>query len=566
MAFLGVSSTSPSFRVRLMKNGFLRLLALCLCPLPLLEASGQHAPARWIDIRSPHFRVLTDAREKQGRALALQLEQMRAVFSQLLLDGKEIQSPLVQVIAMEDEKRLIEYALRMDQDQPFAGTVLDSGALVNEDDNEPVIDLALAPQAGLKPTGGTTTTRKFAVKGVYLCSQDVDYILLNLKILNRQPSPLHRTRTGWEAVMHEYAHRLLNDNFPPLPRWFEEGVAIYFSTIKIQKDQLVMGNAPQTISGLSASQFVPVSTLFSSSYLAGHSGHKDSEESVFYAESRRIVDYLLTYHKLDQAREYFQLIHNQVPVAEAIKQAFKMTPEEFDLEIEKLPEDPKMALAGASSSTATVSSTPKVDIPITVAPINDLALDTILADVHLHEPGYHAQAAKEFAAILAKEPLSTGGQRGLGLDRLRHRDLDAAGTYFRKAIAGDPKNWLGHYYLALVLQQQADPYKVKDLEQEARLLTELNPNFADGFAILAAALATQQRPADAVAAYQKALRLNPSNEAYAGSLGIIYMAQSKFDDAKTIFASLADSPDSRISSLAKTYLKALAVREKRVTN
>ncbi len=549
-----------------MKNSFLCLLALSLCAVPLLGASGQHAPAQWIDIRSPHFRVLTDAREKQGRDLALQLEQMRAVFSQLFLDGKEAQSPLVQVIAMEDEKRLIEYAMRMDQDQPFAGTVLDSGTLINEDDNEPAIDLALVPQAGFKPAGEITTTRKFAVKGVYLHSQDVDYVLLNLKILNRQPTPLHRTRTGWEVVMHEYAHRLLNSNFPPLPRWFEEGVAIYFSTIKVQKGQLVMGNAPQTISGLSADQFIPVSTLFSSAYLAAHSGHKDSEESAFYAESRRIVDYLLTYHKLDQAHDYFRLIHNQVPVAEAIKQAFKMTPEEFDMENRKLPEGPKMALADASSLTATVFSAPKVDVSITVAPINDLALDTILADVHLHEPGYHARAAKEFEAILAKEPLSTGARRGLGLDRLRHRDLDAAETHFRKAIAEDATSWLGHYYLALVLQQRADPYKVKDLEQEARLVTELNPNFADGFALLAAALATQQKPTDAVAAYQNALRLDPSNEAYAGSLGIIYMAQSKFDDAKTIFAGLADSPDSKISSLARAYLKALSVKEKRVSN
>src|SRR5437763_15382888 len=106
-----------------MKSPLLCLLALFLCCVPVLGASGQHAPAQWIDIRSPHFRVLTDAREKQGRNLALQLEQMRAVFSQLFLDGKEAQSPFVQIIAMEDEKRLIEYALPKDQDQPFAGTV-----------------------------------------------------------------------------------------------------------------------------------------------------------------------------------------------------------------------------------------------------------------------------------------------------------------------------------------------------------------------------------------------------------------------------------------------------------
>src|SRR5205807_5336853 len=97
------------------------------------------------------------------------------------------------------------------------------------------------------------------------------------------------------------------------------------------------------------------------------------------------------------------------------------------------PEGPKITPAGTPSPTATVFSTPKVDVPITVAPINDLALDTILADVHLHEPGYHTRAMKEFAAILAREPQSTGTQRGLGLDRLRYRDLDAAEIHFRKA-------------------------------------------------------------------------------------------------------------------------------------
>ncbi|HEV3042142.1 MAG TPA: tetratricopeptide repeat protein [Candidatus Angelobacter sp.] len=538
-----------------MKTLLVWILGTFLCAPFLFGISGQHAPAQWIEVKSPHFRVLTDANEKRGRELAEQFEQMRAVFAELLLNGKEIQSPLVQIVAMEDEKRLIEYALRMDQDQPFAGNVLDSGNLITEADNEPP-GVEPGPESGLK------TVIKYAVKGVYLHHQDVDYILLNLKMLNRQPTPLRRTRVGREVVLHEYAHRLIENNFPPLPRWFEEGFAVYFSTIKIQKDQLILGDSAQAISNTSRDQFIPVATLFSSAYLAAHARHSDSEESAFYAESRRIVDYLLTYHKMDQAQKYFQLVRRQTSVPEAIKQAFNMTPDEFDAAIKNLPEGPKKALAD-SSSGATVLSAPHVDVPITVAPLNDLAVETILADVHLHEPGYHAIAVKEFEAILAKEPRSTGAQRGLGLDSLRHRNLDAAEKYFRKAIEGDPKNWLGHYYLALVLQQRADPYKVKDLEQEARQVTELNPTFADGFAILAATLATEQKTAEAEAAYQNAIRLNPSNETYAGNLGIIYMAQSRFDEAKTIFAGLEGSQDRKISGLAKTYLQALAVREKR---
>src|SRR5205807_7568206 len=97
-----------------MKSRLLCVLAASLCFLPLLGTSQQHEKAQWIEIQSPHFRVLTDAREKQGRDLAREFEQMRAVFSQLLFHGKEIQSPRVQIVAMEDEKRLIEYALLMD--------------------------------------------------------------------------------------------------------------------------------------------------------------------------------------------------------------------------------------------------------------------------------------------------------------------------------------------------------------------------------------------------------------------------------------------------------------------
>ena len=38
------------------------------------------ADAQWIEVKSPHFSVVTDAREKRGRETAMRFEQMRAVF------------------------------------------------------------------------------------------------------------------------------------------------------------------------------------------------------------------------------------------------------------------------------------------------------------------------------------------------------------------------------------------------------------------------------------------------------------------------------------------------------
>jgi tetratricopeptide (TPR) repeat protein len=270
---------------------------------------------------------------------------------------------------------------------------------------------------------------------------------------------------------------------------------------------------------------------------------------------------------MDQAQKYFQLISQQIPVPDAIKQAFNMTPAEFDEEIKKFPVVPKIALASTSSSIPTLLSAPTVDdAAFTVQQLSPLAVDATLADVHLHEPGYHTKAIKEFETLLVKDPLNTTAFRGLGLDSLRHGDLAGAEKHFQKAIEVDPKNWLSHYYMALELQQRANPYTVKQLEQEARLVTELNPEFGDGFAIMGSALVLEQKLKEAVTAYQNALRLSPANESYSVSLAMIYMSQDKFDDAKTIFVGLENSRDRRVASMAKTYLQALSVQKKGPSN
>jgi len=56
--------------------------------LPLLSALPSHAADKWVEVRSPHFVVATDAGEKRGREVAQRFEQMRAIFGQLMLKDK----------------------------------------------------------------------------------------------------------------------------------------------------------------------------------------------------------------------------------------------------------------------------------------------------------------------------------------------------------------------------------------------------------------------------------------------------------------------------------------------
>ena len=73
-------------------------LVMASCFSPLAFAKDE---TKWIEVRSPHFSVMTDAGEKRGREVALRLEQMRGVFGQLILKDKLKMSVPITVVALK---------------------------------------------------------------------------------------------------------------------------------------------------------------------------------------------------------------------------------------------------------------------------------------------------------------------------------------------------------------------------------------------------------------------------------------------------------------------------------
>lgn len=57
---------------------YLQRLVLC-APLTFAALIPAAEAPRWLEVRSPHFSLITDAGEKQGREVALRFEQMRAI-------------------------------------------------------------------------------------------------------------------------------------------------------------------------------------------------------------------------------------------------------------------------------------------------------------------------------------------------------------------------------------------------------------------------------------------------------------------------------------------------------
>src|SRR5580704_15995008 len=81
-----------------------------------LFVTFRNAPAafagepQWMEIRSPHFSVVTDAGEKRGREVAMRFEQMRAVFGALMTKAN-INLPIpLQIVAFRNGKELRQFA------------------------------------------------------------------------------------------------------------------------------------------------------------------------------------------------------------------------------------------------------------------------------------------------------------------------------------------------------------------------------------------------------------------------------------------------------------------------
>src|SRR5215469_18053549 len=169
-------------------------LALFLI-LATLAAAKDKDESSWIRVNSSHFSVLTDAGEKRGHDVIVRFEQMRGVFSQLLVRSKVNMSLPIDIIALKSDKQYSKLA-PIRQGQP--------------------ID---AP-------------------GFFIGGDDRIFIVLDLF-----------EEESWRAIAHPFAHYLLNYNYPPTPAWFDEGFAEYFSSLHLTSKNAELGGDTEVTPG-----------------------------------------------------------------------------------------------------------------------------------------------------------------------------------------------------------------------------------------------------------------------------------------------------------------------------
>lgn len=474
-------------------------LALFLVLVPGLIAAAA-AQDKWVEISSPNFKVNTNAGDKKGREAAQRFEQMRSLFASLLMRGK----------------------LREDV---------------------PLTILAFKNSGGVKQIAPLWKGKPVQVAGFYVAGSGKDFIVVDLS-----------SEEAWHVVFHEYAHALLERNFQKTPLWFREGFAEYFSTIRIRKNEVLIGHPPSNYGDFANFYGLnPYEKIFAIKHESKEYNESTEWRTNFYVQSWLLVHYLYDNRLLTQAAKYFTLTEDRgVPQTQALKEAFGLTFRELD--------DKVRAYLQANRVAIMSWTPPSTTEPVTfnLRTLNDYESTALVAELQMYSESHLDKAEAAFKQILAKKPDFEPALRGLGYLALRKNRRDEADEYFRKA--GMQGSTDPHTYFLLAVSRYNDMNRnttSEDLIEMAGLLDKaiaLNPGYAEAFALKSEVLARARNLVEAIALGKKAVELDPKNERYRLNLAFKYMYNDQLDAAIALNKALTSSQDPVIASEAQKQL------------
>lgn len=531
-------------------------LAANVCLLGVLTPSARAASDqkdKWQEYRSAHFVVVTDTSDKKAREIVLRFEQMRNVFGQLL-GRQKINMPLPLTI----------YALRSDK-QYYQMAPLHSG--------QPI-----------------------SVPGFFVFGEDRAFIVLNA--FEDEP---------WRAVAHEFAHFLMNYNYPPVQPWFDEGFDEYFSSIRLDNKQFEIGSDPELTLGYeedvlgnqaqlrnrprSLTELLnqPIWLSVPDLLAAKHDvtpGAEGTRRTLFNAQAWITVSYLLNKNKLSELGTYFGLVQNeQLPVEKALLQAFDMSPAQFDEAVKTyyhsldlLQRDLEAAQQpGGMKDRPQLYQSPAPlgpdDVDISFKPVSEGDIRAHLAEVMVRLPDRRQQGINELKSLLAEkdkngQPIENEiAHRALAWVALEQKNFSEAVEQLGTAAGINPNDTWLRYYLSLVKYKQAQANH-QEIQGLANMMTDLKvtldwyPEFAEAYNMLAMARLEGGGANSAMDAIRGAIALSPRNEQYVFNLGQIYVAQKKWDAAQAIFQRLTASSNPKIAAAARTQLDEFATVKK----
>jgi tetratricopeptide (TPR) repeat protein len=462
-----------------------RFLAAVLVGVFLSAQVARAAHEHWIEIKSPHFTVYSNAGEHDGRRVALEFEEIRAMFA-----------------------------------QAFPKLKVDSGG-------KPTIIYALRDEDSLKLVMPNYGQNKNAIKlaGLYFSAYDKNFAVVRTDLIGSGRNPYH-------VMYHEYAHELFRLNYRGLPLWLDEGMAEYWGFSDIENKEALVGTAdPRHIQLLQRTPLLPLTTLFSIEATSPLYNTQD-HSGIFYAESWALVHYLSMAPEVrDQnlLNKYLAALQKTDDPISAANQTFG--------DLKKFSDK----LESYVRNQAFFYNKLKLNSNISEKSFSARTLPAAEGLVHQADYLLHSNHLPEAIAVLHDaqqlDAQASGLHDALGYYHFQKADYENAEKEFALALGANPDDASVFLYRASTLYRRSGynknstPQIIANLEK----VLALQPNFAPAQAFLCMAyIATPDQKMKALAAAHHALDLEPGNMAYFLDYGRALLANGKQKEAQMV--------------------------------
>jgi tetratricopeptide (TPR) repeat protein len=459
------------------------LIAAFLAVLVNADTFGAGDPnLGWIEVRSPHFVVASNAGEKEARRIADQFEQIRALFHAAF------------------------GTLRVDPAQPVV--IL---AAKNENTMKMLLPEDWEVKGHVHPAG------------LYQQGEDKHYVILRLDSAGDNP---------FHALYHEYTHALMHLNFTGLPLWLDEGLAEFYGNSRLGEKESRTGTIDEThLYILQQNKLLPIETLLNVEQSSPYY-NEANQASVFYAESWALVHYLM----MDPEAQQRQLLKNFLTAwdqsgnqIDAARQTFGDL-KRFGQMIEGYSRQTTFRVGllkngqQAADKSYTVRSLPAGEV---------LALR---GDCATHRNKFELAKPLLEQAVQA-EPNLPLSHEALGYYLYRKGDQGGADTEMKKAMELGSTSFVAPYYHGMLVIRGglAGPEVVQEAIRSFQKATQINPEFAPAFEGLAHTYSfSPETQKQAVDAGIHAAKLDPTTRAYAINVAYLLLNNNRDADAKQL--------------------------------
>src|SRR5882724_6418609 len=380
--------------------------------------------------------------------------------------------------------------------------------------------------------------------GLFVPGPEKNYIALRTEVESEFP---------YLAIYHEYVHLIINLNYQHFPVWLNEGFADFLGSATLTGRGGKLGQPSSwDLDLLQQTKLLPLQTLFKVDHQSPYY-NEANKTTIFYAESWALVHYLMVdpeKQKNQALSKYISFVESGADPVEAATRAFG------DLaQLQKALQSYINRTSYMEYGVALAAKTGAKDY--SVRTISAAEAQARLGDFDLYR-GQLDAAHKKLEEAIRLDPNLAAAQESMGLLLFRQDERYGAEKYFARAVALDSKSALAYFYHAMLLTSEgSDEEQIAEARAALEKAVALNPGIGSAWSNLALLYANAGALDNALNAAKRAVDTMPGDPHFQYNLAVVLARMERYDEARAVARKLQASGNSDLVSVTGKFLTQL---------